>query len=340
MTQILSPVHDSGMAVTTHLQLTLTQLTYAVAVDTHRHFERAARACNVSQPTLSMQLHKLETALGELLFDRSRTPVVPTDIGRVLIAQARVVLNEAARLGDLRDAASGTIAGELRLGVIPTLSPYLLPAVLDMLAERHPGIELVVEESVTESVLDALRTDGIDVGLVATVNKVPGIVSRTLFQEPFTAYVGAGHRLAGRAHLSVHDLSADDVWLLADGHCFRTQVMSLCRQRGRVARAEDRGRSAAPARLARFDSGNLETLKRLVERGNGMTLLPALAAADLSTAAQRKLLIPFDSPAPGRAIRMVRRRHHVREHLVRALATVVQDVAAAALADVGRTPRR
>ena len=317
-----------------HLQLTLTQLAYAVAVDAHRHFERAARACNVSQPTLSMQLHKLEAALGELLFDRSRTPVVPTDIGRVLIAQARVVLSEAARIGDLRDSASGVLAGELRLGVIPTLSPYLLPAVLEVLAERHPGIALVVEESVTESVLDALRTDGIDIGLVATLNKVPGIVSRTLFREPFAAYVGAQHRLAGRAHISVHDLSADDVWLLADGHCFRTQVMSLCRQRGGVARADGQGRSAAPALLARFDSGNLETLKRLVERGNGMTLLPALAAADLPTAAQRRLLIPFDSPVPGRAIRLVRRRHHVREHLVRAFVSIVQEVASATLAKV------
>ena len=117
--------------------------------------------------------------------------------GAECIAQARVVLTEAARIGDLRDAASGTIAGELRLGVIPTLSPYLLPAVLDVLAERHPGIELVVEESVTESVLEALRTDGIDVGLVDTPTTAPGIVSRTLFREPFTAYVGAGHRLAG-----------------------------------------------------------------------------------------------------------------------------------------------
>lgn len=328
------------MAAVTHSQLTLTQLTYAVAVDTHRHFERAARACNVSQPTLSMQLRKLETALGELLFDRSRTPVVPTDIGRVLIAQARVVLTEAARIGDLRDAASGMIAGELRLGVIPTLSPYLLPAVLDVLAERHPGIELVVEESVTEYVYEALRTDGIDVGLVATATTAPGIVSRTLFREPFTAYVGAEHRLAGRAHISVNDLSPDDIWLLADGHCFRTQVMTLCRQRGRLADVEGRGRSATVAPMARFDSGNLETLKRLVERGNGMTLLPALAAADLATAAQRKLLIPFDSPVPGRSIRLVRRRHHVREHLVHALVQVVRDVAAAILASVPGSPRR
>ena len=308
-------------------QLTLTQLSYAVAVDTHRHFERAAVACNVSQPTLSMQLRKLEITLGETLFDRRSSPVVPTDIGRVLIAQARVVLLEAARIGDLRDAASGTIEGELRLGVIPTLAPYLLPAVLELLAERYPRMELVVREEVTESVLGALRVDTLDVGLVATTTELPGIVSRKLFQEPFVAYVGAAHRLAGRERISVTDLSPDDLWLLADGHCFRTQVMSLCRQRRRTGAASQRGASGPIAPFARFDSGNLETLKRLVERGTGMTLLPALAAAELTTTAQRRLLIPFSDPVPGRAIRLVRRRHHVREHLVRALVRVVQDVA-------------
>ena len=307
-------------------QLTLTQLAYAVAVDTHRHFDRAARACNVSQPTLSMQLQKLEAALGETLFDRSRSPVVPTDIGRVLIAQARVVLHEAARLGDLRDAASGKFEGELRIGVIPTLAPYLFPAVLEALAEHHPRIALVVEEGVTETLLDALRVDTLDVGLVATTTAAPGIISRRLFHEPFVAYVGAAHRLAGRARLSVNDLSVDDLWLLADGHCFRTQVVNLCRQRGRSRASPSRGGSPVISSLARFESGNLETLKRLVERGAGMTLLPALAAGELPTEAQRRLLIPFSDPVPGRTIRLVRRRHHVR-----ALVRIVQRVAAAAL---------
>ncbi len=312
-------------------QMTLTQLAYAVAVDTHRHFDRAARACNVSQPTLSMQLQKLEAALGAALFDRRRSPVVPTDIGRVLIAQARVVLNEAARIGDLRDAASGVIEGELRLGVIPTLAPYLLPAVLEVLAERHPRLDLVIEEGVTESVLDALRVDTLDAGLVATTTTEPGITSRKLFHEPFAAYVGAQHRLAGRKQISVSELSQDDVWLLSDGHCFRTQVMSLCRQRGRSGSAARRVGSVAIASLTRFESGNLETLKRLVERGTGMTLLPALAAADLHSAAQRQRLIPFSEPVPGRTIRLVRRRQHVRAHLVSAFVHVVRDVAMAAL---------
>ncbi len=312
-------------------QVTLTQLAYAVAVDTHRHFARAARACNVSQPTLSMQLQKLETALGETLFDRSRAPVIPTDMGRVLIAQARVVLQEAARLGDLRDAASGVVEGELRIGVIPTLAPYLLPAVLEALAERHPRVALIVEEAVTETVLDSLRADTLDVGLVATTTALPGIVSSTLFHEPFIAYVASTHRLAGRARISVSDLSMSDVWLLADGHCFRTQVMSLCRQRGQPRASASHSLTGAFTPITRFESGNLETLKRLVERGAGMTLLPALAASELQTKAQRMLLIPFRDPVPGRAIRLVRRRQHARAHLVRALVRVIQDVAGAAL---------
>lgn len=318
--------------ITSHL--TLSQLAYAIAVDTHRHFERAARACNVSQPTLSMQLQKLEVTLGETLFDRSRSPVVPTDIGRVLIAQARVILHETARLGDLRDAASGKFEGELRVGIIPTLAPYLFPAVLETLAEHHPRIELAVEEGVTETVLDALRLDTLDVGIVATTTEAPGIISRTLFHEPFVAYVGSSHRLAGRARLSVTDLSPDDMWLLADGHCFRTQVLSLCRQRGRSRASAPRDGSSVPSPLARFESGNLETIKRLVERGTGMTLLPALAAGELRSEAQRNLLIPFSNPIPGRTIRLVRRRNHMRAHLVSALVRIVQRVAASALSEV------
>ena len=312
--------------------VSLTQLTYAVALDTHRHFERAARACNVTQPTLSMQLHKLETLLGVTLFDRSRTPVKPTEIGMVLIEQARVVLREAARLGELRDAADGAIAGELRLGVIPTLAPYLLPNVIEVLTERHPQLELVVEERVTEEVLEGLRDDSLDAGLVATAVESPGIVGRTLFREPFFGYVSPAHRLAGRARLHVGDLSTDDLWLLAEGHCLRTQAVALCRRRMSRGGKGSQSDSAACPRRPRFESGNLETLKRLVERGVGMTLLPALAAAALSTAAQRHMLIPFADPVPARAIRLVRQRRHVRQHPVRAVVAIVREIAAEILA--------
>ena len=321
--------------------ITLTQLTYAVAIDTHRHFERAARACDVTQPTLSMQLQKLETSLGVTMFDRNRTPVVPTDIGVVLIEQARVVLREAARLGELRDTAHGTIAGELRLGVIPTLAPYLLPDVIEILAERHPRLELVVEERVTEAVLDGLRDDTLDAGLVATAVDAPGLIGRTLFREPFFGYVSPAHRLAGSAKLSVHDLSIDDLWLLAEGHCLRTQAVTLCRQRTHRRSAATLADAVSCTRMARFESGNLETLKRLVERGAGMTLLPALAAAALTSDAQRRLLIPFDDPAPGRAIRLVRQRRYVRQNSVGAVVGIIREVVAPVLAAFpALSPRR
>ena len=316
--------------------ITLTQLAYAVAVDTHRHFERAVRACNVTQPTLSMQLRKLEAALGVTLFDRSSTPVIPTDIGRVLIEQARVVLRESARLGEFRDAANRVIAGELRLGVIPTLAPYLLPNVLEVLADRHPQLEIVIEERVTEAVIDGLRDDTLDAGLVATGVELPGIVGRTLFREPFFGYVSPGHRLAGSATLAVSTLSLDDLWLLSEGHCLRTQVVTLCRQRSNRGSGSARTDSIGCTRMARFESGNLETLKRLVERGIGMTLLPALAAAALGTNAQRRMLIPFAEPVPGRLIRLVRRRHHSREKAVRAVVAIIREVATTVLADAGR----
>ena len=311
--------------------ITLTQLAYAVALDTHRHFERAAAACHVTQPTLSVQLRKLETALGATLFDRSRTPLIPTDIGAVLVEQARVVLRETARLEELRDEARGSVAGELHVAVIPTLAPYLLPQVLGLLADRYPALELVVEERVTESVLASLRDDTVDVGLVATAVRGTDIVGRTLFHEPFIGYVSRTHRLAGKKRLSVHDLALDDLWLLSEGHCLRTHVVSLCSQRrGRGAALAARSATAC-TRLARFESGNLETLRSLVERGSGMTLLPALAAAALTTAEQRRLLIPFAEPVPSRTIRVVRRRRHVRQHLVRAFLAAVRDAAAAEL---------
>ncbi|MGI8508061.1 MAG: LysR substrate-binding domain-containing protein [Gemmatimonadaceae bacterium] len=324
--------------------VTLTQLLYAAAVDTHRHFGRAADACNVSQPTLSIQLHKLEKALGVTLFDRSRSPVVPTDTGRILVEQARLVLRETMRLTDLCDTAAGLVTGELRLGVIPTLAPYLLPRVVEILAQRHPDLELVVEERVTESILDGLRSDTLDAALVASRIGVPDIIENTLFREPFFGYVGSSHRLAKRGQLTVSDLSLNDLWLLSDGHCMRTQVVSLCQQRTRKhqpgMREAGAGIGTGCARAVRFESGNLETLKRLVERGVGMTLLPALAAADLSSNAQRRLLATFANPVPSRDVRLIRRRAHLRQHLVSAVVAIVREVATAAIATMPQPPRQ
>jgi LysR family hydrogen peroxide-inducible transcriptional activator len=307
------------------MDYTLTQLVYAVAVDRHRHFAHAAAACGVTQPTLSMQIAKLERSLGILLFDRTHTPLTVTEQGALVLDQARATLREAARVQELAHTEPGVIGGELRIGVIPTLAPYLLPRVVQQLRLRHPALELVVEERITDDVLGAIRRDELDAGIIASEVDTPGLVERPLFNEPFVGYISAGHRLAHRRWIAPADLSLDDLWLLSEGHCFRMQALQLCEQRAR-----QRGRSArttAPiaCTTARFESGNLETLKRLVENGDGMTLLPALAAKDLQTAAARRRLRHFRNPAPSREVRLVHHRGALKALLLTAFVTTLLD---------------
>ncbi len=318
-----APAESSGPA--SPERVTLTQLGYAVAIDTHRHFGAAAAACHVTQPTLSMQLRRLEDALGFALFDRTHAPVVPTEAGRLVVEQARVVLREAARLGEIRDALAGVVAGELRLGVIPTLAPYVLPQLVPALRVRHPALELVIEERVTDEIVAGVRAGRLDAGLVASSARGTDLADRVLFTEPFVGYVSEGHRLARRAVLAPDDLSLDDLWLLAEGHCLRVQAVQLCRSRGRGVAAGAATPGTATS-SARFESGNLETLTRLVEGGEGMTLLPALAAAGLRTAAQRRLVRPFRNPAPSREVRLVQPRRQRRAALIAATVDVLLSV--------------
>ena len=306
--------------------LTLTQLTYVVAIDTHRHFARAADACGVTQPTLSMQIAKLERSLGVLLFDRSRAPVLPTDVGVQVIEQARVTLRAASRLAEIAGARAGVVAGVVRLGIIPTIAPYLLPRVIHRLAALHPSLELVIEERLTGDIVEALRRDALDAGIVASAVVEPGTVERMLFTEPFVGYLSTTHRLAKKRRISPADLSLDDLWLLSEGHCFREQTVQLCGQRSsRGARASTSKSARACTVGAHFESGNLETLKRLVESGTGMTLLPLLAALDLQTAAERRRVRQFSGPAPSRGVRLVRRRDHLKQHLVEAVVSGLLD---------------
>jgi LysR family hydrogen peroxide-inducible transcriptional activator len=305
-----APLRDSVLA-----GMTLTQLSYVVAVDSHGHFGRAATACGVTQPTLSMQIGKLERTLGVTLFDRMHSPVIATDVGRAIVEQARVVLRSASRIPEISEEARGVVAGGLRLGVIPTLAPYLLPRFLDSLSRDNPHLELAVEELVTEAILDALRADSLDVGLIATPPGDARLTDHVLFSEPFVAYVSAGHRLARQRVVKAADLSLNDLWLLSEGHCLRSQSVAVCGERTR----------GAHGLRTRFESGNLETLKRLVERGTGMTLLPALAAAELATESQRSLVRPFANPAPVRQVRLVQRRADLKRRHVDALRAAILD---------------
>jgi LysR family hydrogen peroxide-inducible transcriptional activator len=298
--------------------MTLAQLGYLVAVDRQRSFRAAAAECHVSQPALSMQIQKLEDTLGGRVFDRSRQPIVPTELGAQVLAQARVVLREAARMGDVVAEATGAVAGRYRLGIIPTLAPTLLPLVLPRFVRAHPAVELVVEELQTEVLLARLADDTLDGGIAATPLHARRIHERPLYREPFSVYVAATHPLARRGRIAQADLANESVWIMAEGHCFREQVLQLCRG--------ERAVMAPGGGSVQFVSANFETLIRLVDANFGLTVLPEMVIRTLPAAQRRRHVRPFAPPVPVREVSFV----HSRDHLRRAIAdALVAEILAA-----------
>lgn len=294
--------------------MTLTQLTYLIAVDLHRHFGKAAAHCFVSQPTLSIQVQKLEEELGVQLLDRSRTPVVPTEIGQMVIAQARLVLQESARIRELIDATSTELRGTLHVGIIPTLAPYLVPLVMPVFSVKYPAVQLVIHELLTTQVVDGLRNETLDAGLIATKESTGHLSAKELFVEPFVAYMSAGHRLSGEHLIQAHALSLDDLWLLKEGHCFRDQMLQVC---GGDSQACGLHRSVS------FESGNLETLQKVVDQAGGMTLLPYLATLYFSDDQIERNVRSFTEPVPNRQVQLVYHRTDLKKHLINAFTEVL-----------------
>lgn len=306
--------------------MNLAQLKYVVALDEHRHFSRAARSCGVTQPTLSTQLGKLEHELGVQIFDRDRRPVEPTDLGREIVGQARQVLREVGRFEELILEAREVVAGDLRVGVLPTLAPYLLPRFISDLSRRYPEMSLAVEELVTEQILEDLEANRVDVGVIATSERERGWIERELFDEPFVGYLAPGHPLLERNRLRRDDLELDDLWILHEGHCFRDQILELC---------EDLRREGGERRPVTFRSGNLETLKQMVDASGGMTLLPGLALDGLK-GLERDRVRRFVEPSPTRTVRLVRGKTYLKRSLIEAFATALLE----ALPADGVTPAR
>ena len=302
--------------------MTLTQLTYLVAVDTYRHFARAATHCFVSQPTLSVQLQKLEDELGVQLFDRSRNPVVPTDIGKQVIEQARIALRESARIQEVVDEAGDALTGTLNLGILPTLATYIVPLIMPAFSEKYPGVRLVFFEMITTQVLAGLKNDTLDAGLIATEELDAGLHSQAVFKEPFVAYLSAHHRLADHRVVAAEDLSLDDLWLLKEGHCFRDQMLQVC---GGDSQACGIHRSVS------FESGNLETLQKLVDQAGGMTLLPYLATLYMDENRIEERVRPFIDPVPVREVHVVHRRAYLKKHLIRVFIDTLLEVLPAEL---------
>ncbi|GEP96521.1 hydrogen peroxide-inducible genes activator [Chitinophaga cymbidii] len=287
--------------------MTTVQLEYVVAVDTHRSFVTAADKCFVTQPTLSMQIQKLEDELGVKIFDRSKLPVVPTEIGTAVIAQARVILKENARIREIIADQKKEVQGTLKVGIIPTLAPYLLPRVLTAFMKKYPKVKLEVWEYSTEQIIQLLKQEQLDCGLLATPLHNQHLEEHPLFYETFVVFTAKSNKLSDKKVIHPEDLDTKDIWLLNEGHCMRNQVLNICRDKF----------SMGEFRNLEYNTGSVETLKRMVELNEGYTILPELSLQDLS-ARQMNMVRFFKTPEPVREISLVTHRYFIKQAVIEA----------------------
>lgn len=288
--------------------MTFTQLEYVIAVDNARHFARAAAQCFVSQPTLSMQIQKLETELGIKIFDRSKQPVLPTEAGSAIIMQARNIIAETKSIYEIVQAQKGILHGRLALGIIPTLAPYLLPLFISSFIKKYPLIKLVVSELTTDVIISKLRDGKIDVGILVTPLQEAGIKEDPLFYEELVTYVSKTNAAFKKNYVLATDIDPDKLWLLEEGHCLRSQIVNLCELR----------KKSHEANHFEYEAGSIETLIRLVETNDGITIIPELASLNMRGKQQNQLRY-FKSPAPVREISIATHRNQVKKRIIAAL---------------------
>ena len=293
---------------------TLIQLEYIVAVDTYRHFAKAAEKCFVTQPTLSMQIKKLEENLEVVLFDRTKQPVIPTDAGKKIIEQARVVLRENKRIFDVVKESKEETSGELRIGVIPTIAPYLLPLFYGNYKRSHPEVKLKVEELVTEKIVEHLNNDLLDVGILVTPLNDSSIVETPLYYEEMMVYTNINHHLATKVIIKIGDIATPEIWLLNDGHCFRHQIVNLCELQTMES-------DSLPFE---YEGGSLDTLMKIIDKEGGYTLIPELAGYDLPEG-KKKQIKHFSNYIPLREVSLVTTRQFAKSKLISLLSYCIKN---------------
>lgn len=287
--------------------MTLVQLEYIVALDTYRSFGIAAEKCFVTQPTMSMQVHKLEEELGTKLFDRTKQPISPTDIGIEVIEQARRILKESYKLKELINDQKTVISGELRIGIIPTMAPYLMPQIISSFMKKYPEVQLVVWEYMTDQIISELKNGLLDCGILSTPLEDKNLHESPLFYESFVAYLSKSSPLGSKKTLQASDIDLDDLWLLNEGHCMRNQILNICKRK-----------KSNEVRAFEYNTDSVETLKRMVEMNKGITLLPELSISDFSVK-QLDRIRYFKSPQPTREISIVTHRNFLKRKLIMAL---------------------
>ncbi len=290
------------------------QLEYIIAVDTHRHFAKAAEKTFVTQPTLSMMIQKLEDELGVRIFDRSKQPVTPTQEGEEVIARAKQIIADANRLKEFAKMIKNEISGELKLAVIPTLAPYLLPLFIKPFVEKHPLLKTNIRELVTKDIIESLKNGEIDIGLLATPLNDPKLEEYPIFYEEFFAYAATDEKLSKKKYLVPKDIDLNKLWLLEEGHCLRNQIFNLCELKKKDPESE---------RL-HYEAGSIETLKNLVDHHKGITILPYLATLDLNKKQKQKIR-EFAHPKPVRQISLVVNKNFHRISILQALKKEIEN---------------
>lgn len=288
------------------MELKLKDLRYLVAVADQRHFGRAAARCFVSQPTLSTQLKKLEHSLGVQLIERTPNNVSLTEAGEQIVARSRRILEASDEVVALARSQRDPLSGRLRVALLPTIGPYLLPRVTRAIRRGLPRLELMLYEYQTAPMLEKLHAGELDLGILALPVELGGLEARELYSEPFTVALPQGHALARRPSVRVADLKGERLLLLEDGHCLRDQALEVCARAG-VSDSQD------------FRATSLETLRQMVATGAGVTLLPELAARGGSGSARGVAIRPFVRPAPVRQVGAVWRRSTARRQAIEAL---------------------
>jgi LysR family hydrogen peroxide-inducible transcriptional activator len=300
--------------------MTITQLRYVLAVAEHQNFTKAAEKTFVTQPTLSMQIQKLEDELDILIFDRSKKPIELTTLGKKIVTQAKNIVNESERMQDVVDQEKGFVGGDFHLGIIPTIMPTLLPMFLKNFTNRYPKVHLKIEELTTEEIITKINDGHLDAAIAATPLDNANIKERALYYEPFVGYIPSNHRLASKKKIDGKDLDLDDMLLLQDGHCFRDGVLNICK-------ASKLNKDDA----FQLESGSFETLIKLSNEGLGMTLLPYLHTLDVSDK-QKENLRYFNEPSPAREVSVIYSKSELKLQIINALYDVISGVVRGAIA--------
>lgn len=299
--------------------MTITQLNYVLAVAEHLNFTIAAEKCFVTQPTLSMQIQKLEEELEVKIFDRNKKPIQLTEVGKRIVEQAKSIVNEADRIKDIVEQQKGFIGGDFKIGIIPTVMPTLLPMFLKNFIKKYPKINLIIEEHTTDEIINRLQKGQLDAAIAATPLNIPELKEIVMYYEPFVGYFPAEFR-GSLQQLTPDDLNINDILLLQDGHCFTNGILNICK-----------ASKLDPNRRFELTSGSFETLIGLANEGLGVTLLPYLHTLHLSDA-DKKNVVEFADPKPSREVSLIFPKTELKIHIIDALRQTISGIVKGAIA--------